>query len=38
MKNVCVTGAVGRPGLQGFPGQNIQGPKGMIIMIYNIFC
>lgn len=22
------TGAVGRPGLQGYPGQNVQGQKG----------
>lgn len=25
---LSLTGAIGRQGLQGFPGQNIQGPKG----------
>lgn len=28
--NLCISlGAIGRPGLQGFPGHNLQGPKGI---------
>lgn len=29
------TGGVGRPGLQGYPGQNVQGQKGNSVFWYS---
>lgn len=32
-----IIGPVGRQGLQGFPGHNIQGPKGTFIYQHNFW-
>lgn len=38
--NLFVAGAIGRQGLQGFPGQNVHGPKGIftLLLFYFITC
>lgn len=38
--NLCISlGAIGRPGLQGFPGHNLQGPKGtFFLLLFSTIC